>query len=314
MKRTVSPGAGSGLLRSPRMKRLYASRHLLLLFLPCLVYLLMFRYAPFWGLLVAFKDYSLFRGFARSPWVGLSNFVRFFHDPMALKLVRNTFLLSLYGLVWGFPMPVLFALLLNEVRNSGARRFVQTVSYMPHFLSTVVVVGMFNLFLSASGFVNQFLELVGMEPVMFMSIPEYFRPVYIFMDIWQGTGWGAIIYLAALSTIDPQLYEAAVLEGANKLQRILAITLPSIAPTVVTIFLLNTGSLLSVGFEKVFLMQNPANLSVSEVLSTYVYRQGIGIGDLGYATAVDFFNAVVSLLFVVGSNYVARRYSEYSIW
>jgi putative aldouronate transport system permease protein len=296
-----------------RLKRLKASRYLLLLFAPCFVYLVLFRYVPIWGILVSLKDYSLFKGFWKSPWVGVRNFVRFFNDPLALKLIKNTFLLSFYGLLFGFPTPILFALLLNETRSTLVKRWVQTISYMPHFLSTVVVVGMFNLFLSAQGFVNLFLERVGVEPVMFMSHPELFRGIYVFMDVWQGMGWGAIIYLAALSTIDPQLHEAAMIEGANKLQRIVRITIPCIAPTIMTILLLNTGSLLSVGFEKAFLMQNPANLSVSEVLSTYVYRQGLGIGDMGYATAVDVFNAVVSLAFVVASNVAARRYSEYSL-
>ena len=185
---------------------------------------------------------------------------------------------------------------------------------MPYFLSTVVVVGMFNTFLSSRGFVNLFLENMKLDPIMFMSKPEWFRTVYIFMGIWQSTGWSAIIYLAALSSIDPKIYEAAIIDGANKLKRIVYVTLPSIAPTISITLILATGGLLSVGFEKVYLMQNPGNISFSEVLATYIYRQGLYNNDMGYATAVGLFNSVVSFFFILLSNAIARRFSEYSIW
>lgn len=301
--------------KKPFKKRFIDSRYLLLLVLPCIIYFILFHYIPMWGILISFKDYSPFKGFWGSSWTGFKHYKMFLSSPDAFKLIKNTFLLSFYSLIWSFPAPIIFALILNEVRNLRFKKIVQTVSYMPHFISTVVVVGMINMFLSPStGIVNIMLENMGFKRINFMADPRYFRSIYIASGIWQGMGWSAIVYIAALSNIDPQLYEAAVIDGANKFKRIIHITIPCIAPTIITMFLLKTGSLLSVGFEKVFLMQQPATYSTSDVISTYVYRQGLISGNFGYSTAVGLFNSVINLLFLLFSNYIAKRYSETSLW
>lgn len=297
-----------------KLKRLNNSKQLLILFMPCFIYMVLFRYLPMWGVLIAFKDYKIFKGFMASEWIGFKNFISFFNNPMFYKLIINTFLLSLYSMLWGFPMPIILALYLNELKGIRSKKFLQTVTYLPFFLSTVVVVGMFILFLSPRGFVNVAIEALGMKSIVFFSNPQYFRTIYVIMGVWTGTGWGSIIYIAAISNIDPTFYEAAKIDGATKFQMIMFITIPCILPTIVTMFLLNTGSLLSVGFERVFLMQNPANLSVSEVLSTYVYKQGIKSANMGYATAVDLFNSLVGLALIFLSNWFARSVSDYSLW
>lgn len=319
MPETVSLGNGKvsgafGRNMRYRLKRLYKSRQLLVLFLPCFIYMILFRYAPMWGVLISFKDYKILKGFWDSKWIGFSNFIRFFENPMMPRLIMNTFLISLYSMLWGFPLPIILALYLNELKGRRSKKFLQTVTYLPYFLSTVVVVGMFIMFLSPRGFVSLAIQTMGFKPDVFFSDPRYFRSLFIVMGVWTGTGWSSIIYIAAISGIDTALYEAASIDGANKLQKILNITLPSIMPTIITLFLLNTGSLLSVGFEKIYLMQNPANLAVSEVLATFVYKQGIQSNKMGYATAVDLFNSVVGLALIVISNWFAKRVSDYSIW
>lgn len=295
--------------------RLDQSKYLLILFLPCLLKFLLFNYFPMWGILVAFKDFKIFRGFAESPWVGLKYFRIYFSNPDAFILIRNTFLLGLYRLAFGFPAPILFALVLNEVRNAVFKRTVQTVSYLPHFISTVVVCGMVVGFLSPrTGFVNTIITTLGGQPISFLTEPHWFRFIYTFSGIWQNMGWNAIVYIAAISSIDPQLYEAAIMDGANKLAQIRHVTLPSIAPTIATLFILETGSVLSVGFEKVFLLYNPAIYSVADVVETYVYRVGIRDANFSYATAIGLSLSVVSLVFVVCSNFLSRRFSEVSLW
>lgn len=301
--------------KKPFTTRLDESKYLLILIAPCFIYYVLFHYLPMWGILISFKDYSPFKGFFGSPWVGLKHYRAFLTNPDAPRLIMNTFLLSLYSLLWGFPAPIFFALVLNEVRNIRFKKMVQTVSYMPHFISTVVVVGMINMFLSPSrGIINTLIENLGFGKINFMLDPKYFRSIYVISGIWQGMGWGAIIYIAALSNIDQQLYEAAAIDGATRFKRIIHITIPCIAPTIIITFLLRTGSLLSVGFEKAFLMQTPATYSKSDVLSTYVYRQGLISGNFGYASAVGMFNAIVNLAFLTISNFISRRYSEISLW
>lgn len=301
--------------RKMKKSRIYDSRFLLLLLLPCIIYFVLFHYVPMWGVLIAFKDYKAFLGFTGSQWVGLKHFNLFFNSYDMWQVIRNTFLIGFYMLIWGFPMPLIFALVLNEVKKIQTKKFVQTVSYMPHFLSAVVVVGMVQMVLSPSkGVVNQIIESMGYERVNFLQNPAYFRTIYVASGIWQEMGWGAIIYLAALAGIDPQLYEAAMIDGANKLKQLVHITLPGISPTVVTLLLLRMGKMLSVGFEKVFLLQNPMIYQTSDIISTYVYRQGLANGNFGYGTAVGLFNTIINLIFLVVSNYLARRYSETSLW
>lgn len=296
-------------------KNFMQSRYLLLLLLPAIIYYILFHYLPMWGILIAFKDYKAFLGFMDSPWVGLKFFKMFFASYDMFPVIRNTFLLGFYSVIWGFPMPLIFALVLNEIRSIKYKKFVQTVSYMPHFLSTVVIVGMIQLLLSSTnGIINSLIYNMGFEKINFLQKPGYFRTIYIASDIWQSMGWGAIIYMAALSNIDPQLYEAAVIDGANKFRQLINITLPCIAPTIITMLLLRMGRVLSVGFEKVYLLQNPTIYSTSDVISTYVYRQGMVSGNFSYGTAVGLFNTVINLVFLTVSNYLARKFSETSLW
>jgi putative aldouronate transport system permease protein len=231
------------------------------------------------------------------------------------NILSNTFLLGLYSLLWGFPFPLIFALILNEVRNRKFKKIVQTISYLPHFLSTVVVVGLIQLFLSPTfGFVNQIIERMGFEKIVFLQKASFFRTIYISSDIWQGLGWNAIIYMAALSNIDPNLYEASMIDGTGRFKKLIYITLPSISPTIITLLLLSMGTILSVGFEKTYLLQNPAILSKADVIQTYVWRQGLQRGNFSYGTAVGLFNSVINLFFLVISNSLARKFSETSLW
>lgn len=309
-------------MSSPSMDRLHASikkfkksRILLLMVLPTVVYFVLFHYLPMKGVLIAFKDYSVFKGFPASPWVGLKYFNIFFSNPEALRLIKNTLLLSLYSLLWGFPVPILFALVLNEVRNLKMKKLVQTVSYMPHFISTVVVAGIIMMFLSpTSGVINNLISSLGFERINFMGKASCFRSIYVVSGIWQHAGWDSILYIAAITGIDPQLYESAIMDGASKLKQIIHITLPCIAPTMITIFILNFGSIMNVGFEKVFLLQNPVIYDTADVISTFVYRQGIKSGNYSYGTAVDLFNSVVNLIILVSVNAIAKRTNETSLW
>lgn len=268
-----------------------------------------------WGILISFKDFKPFIGFAGSQWVGMKHFVNFFSSPDAWRIIRNTLQLGLYSLIWGFPFPIIFALLLNEVTSLKYKKVVQTVSYMPHFLSAVVVCGMIITFLSPiRGIINQIIEMFGGNAVNFMSQAKYFRSVYIISDIWQQVGWGAIIYIAAITNVDAQLYEAAMIDGASKWRQIWSITLPCIAPTIVTMLILRTGSILEVGLEKVLLLQNPAIYETADIIATYVYRQGISGSNMSYATAIGLFSALTNLALLLSANFLSRRFSETSLF
>jgi putative aldouronate transport system permease protein len=299
----------------PLLRRIRKDRYLLLLLLPCVAYYFLFRYLPIWGIMISFKDYKPFIGFAGSAWVGLKYYANFFSVPEAWLLVRNTFLLGLYSIIWSFPTPILFALVLNEVRSVQFKKTVQTITYMPHFLSMVIVTGMVISFLSpVRGPLNGFLKSLGRPEINFFADPKYFRSIYIISGIWQDTGWGAIIYLAALSGINPELYESAVIDGANKLRQIVSITLPMMVPTITMLLLLRVGNVLDVGFEKAYLLQNPVIYETADVLSTYVYRQGIRGAQYSYASAIGTFNSVVSLAILLIANFVSRRMGETSLW
>lgn len=291
------------------------SKYLLLLFLPALVYYILFKYVPMFGILISFKDYNPFQGVWASDWVGLKHYRLFFESPDFPKLLKNTILLGFYKIVFSFPAPILLALLLNEVRIGLVKRLVQSISYLPHFISNVVVVSMMFLFLSpTSGLVNQVIEGLGYESVNFMQNENYFRTLYVLSEIWQHVGWETIVYLAALSAIDPQLYEAARVDGANRWHQVRHITLPGIAPAIVILFILNIGQVLDIGFEKVLLMLNPSIYSTADVLSTYVYRTGIQAMNYSYGTAIDLFTSVVNLMFILTANWISRRKSETSLW
>jgi putative aldouronate transport system permease protein len=267
------------------------------------------------GLVVSFKDFNVFKGIWASEWVGFKYYSMFFENPDFLKLIRNTFLLGIYKLLFGFTAPIVFALLLNEVKHAVFKRFVQTVSYLPHFISNVVVASMVIMFLSPTGgIVNRFINVFGFQPVNFMMDKELFRAIYVISDIWQHMGWSAIIYLAALTTIDPQQYEAAELDGANRWGKLLHVTLPGITPAIVIMFIMDVGHILDIGFEKVFLLYNPATYETADIMSTYVYRIGLVQGNYSYAAAIDLFTSIISFVFVFSANYLSRKAGESSLW
>lgn len=306
--------AGNGSWPALR-RRIWRDRYLLLLISPVILYYAVFHYGPMLGAVIAFKDYSPGLGIFGSPWVGFSHFVEFFNSFYFDRLIRNTLLLSLYSLLWGFPVPIIFALLLNELRSQLLKRAAQTISYLPHFISVVVIAGMLVTFLSPTdGIVNNLRALVGFERIDFMSNPDYFRSVYIVSGIWQEFGWGAIIYLAALAGIDPHLYDAADVDGAKRWQKVLYITLPSLVPVMVILLILNAGNLMVVGFEKVLLLYNPAVYETADVIQTYVYRRGIVSSDYSFAAAIGLFNSVINLALLLIVNRIARRVSETSLW
>lgn len=311
----VSASPGGGIRRRSFARRFVDGKYLFLMVLPTFLCLVLFHFWPMWGVLISFKNYQPFLGFMGSKWVGLDNFDMFITSPFFWERVKNTFLLSFYSLLWGFPMPILFALMLNEVPHRRFKKAVQTFTYMPHFYSTVVVVGIFSLFLSPStGMFPMLLEWIGLPRIDFLSDSRWFRTIYIVSEIWQNTGWGAIIYLAALTAVDPQLHESAMLDGANKLKRIGYIVLPTIAPTIVTMLLLRCGSLLSVGFERAYLFQRPSTMEVGDVIQTYVYRVGLTQNKFGLATAVGLFNSLANLALLWIANFAARKVNETSLW
>lgn len=288
---------------------------LYLMLLPPILYFLIFNYTPMWGLVIAFENYNPFKGILGSEWVGLLHFYKFVNTSDFWRLLRNTFILNIYSVLFAFPCPILLAISLSEVRIVAFKRTVQTISYLPHFISTVVVVSMLTMLLSPSdGFINQIIEVFGGEAKYFMGKPEYFRGVYIVSGIWQGIGWGSIVYLAAITSVDTELFDAALIDGANRFQRILHITLPCISSTISFMLIMRLGQMFSVGFEKVYLMSNDANRSVADVISTYVYRIGILKSSYSFSTAVGFFNSVINLVLVVGANKVVKKLTGSGIW
>lgn len=297
------------------LKKISRSRYLLLLFLPCFIWYVMFKYLPMFGIVISFKNYNLYKGIWASDWVGFKYYLQFFKNPDFFILMRNTFLLSLYKLIVGFPAPIMLALLLNELTHKLFKRFVQSVSYLPHFISNVVVASMVIMFLSpSSGVVNRMIESLGFQPINFMVKAELFRPIYALSEIWQHVGWETIIYLAALTAIDPMLYEAAEMDGASRWQKMKAVTLPGIMPAIVIILILNVGHVLEVGFEKVYLLSNPATYETADIISTYVYRVGLTQGSFSYASAIDLFTGIISLILILGTNYVSRKFGDTSLW
>lgn len=296
-------------------KTIERDKYLYLLILPVIVYYAVFHYVPMYGIVIAFKKFQPLKGILGSSWVGFRYFEEFFTAPYFWRLLKNTLLLSFYSLVWGFPAPILFALLLNEVRHKLYKRVVQTVSYLPHFISIVVIAGMIVSFTGLrEGIVNQALTLIGLQPINFMAEAGWFRTIFVGSGIWQGFGWGSIIYLAAISGIDPQLYEAAEMDGAGRWTRMWHITLPCLIPTIVIMFIMQTGSLMDVGIEKVLLLSNPLTYETADVISTFVYRRGVLNQDYSFATAVGLFNNVINLILLVSVNALSRRLSQSSLW
>jgi putative aldouronate transport system permease protein len=294
------------------------SWRLYVLALPALVWLALFVYYPMYGLVIAFKDFKPRAGILGSPWASpfYRHFADFFSTSMAWTTISNTIILSLQSLVISFPVPIIFALLLNQIRNKAVRKTIQTVSYAPFFISTVVVVSILTVILSpGTGFVNTIYQaLTGGQPALFMTRPEYFRPVYIISGLWQGMGFSAIIYIAALAGVSPELYEAAIVDGATKLQRIRHIDIPSIMPVAMTMFILALGGVMSIGYEKVFLMQRGMNTVVSEIISTYVYKTGLQGAQYSFATAVGLFNSGVNFLILIICNSITKKLADISLF
>ncbi len=294
--------------------KIWGDRYMYLMTLPVIVYFIIFRYIPMGWLGIAFYDYKILLGLSGSKFVGFKYFQSFLNNPDFLRILWNTISLNLLNLAFVFTAPILFALLLNEVSKSGFKRVVQTVSYLPHFLSMVIVTSMIITFLSPSlGVLNSIIKSFGGEPIYFLGEPKYFKAIMIISGIWQGVGWGSVIYLSALTGIDQEQYEAAVVDGATRFQQVVHITFPGILNTIIIMLILQIGNLLSVGFEKVYLLQNSQNLSVSEVLSTYVYKMGMENSSYSFATAVGLFNSVIAFGLVMFANAISKKYSETSL-
>ena len=281
---------------------------------PVILYFVIFHYVPLYGLQIAFKDFVASKGITGSPWVGFKHFERFFDSYYFWRLIKNTIGIGVFTLLVSFPVPIILALCLNEVKSLRYKKFVQTVIYAPHFLSTVVVVGMLLLFVKPDGLINQILVLVGGTPIDFITEPQYFKSLYVFSDVWQTMGWSSIIYIAALSAVAPAQHEAAMLDGASRFQRVIHVNIPAILPTIIIMFILNAGSVMAVGFEKVFLMQNSLNMSTSDVISTFVYRSGILEAQYSFSAAVGLFNSIINLIMLLMVNRIARKVSETSLW
>ena len=295
---------------SGRWKQIKMNYELYLLILLPVVYFLVFRYWPMYGVQIAFKDFSPSQGIWGSPWIGFEHFKTFFEQYNFWEIISNTVLLSFWNLIIAFPIPIIMALLLNQLRQEKLKRFIQTAIYAPYFISTVVLVGMLYVFFAPDGgMVNNIIQLFGGKPILFMQQAAWFRPLYIFSTVWQETGFASVIYLAALAGIDPHLHEAAIVDGASKLQRIRHIDLPGIAPTIVVLFILAVGNLMNIGFEKVFLMQNELNVDVSEIIPTYVYKMGIQQAEYSFSAAVGLFNAAINLILLIIVNKTAKKIS-----
>ncbi|MGG4032498.1 ABC transporter permease subunit [Paenibacillus cisolokensis] len=296
-------------------KKLLRNYQLYLFVLPVVVYYLIFHYYPMYGVQIAFKKYMATEGIWGSPWIGFDHFERFFNSFQFERLILNTIYLNLLQLIVGFPVPIILALMLNQLMNKKFKRFSQTVVYAPHFISTVVMAGIIFLFLSEStGMVNKIIVLLGGEPINFMGDPGWFRPVYVLSDIWQNAGFGTVIYLAALAGVNPELHESAVVDGANKFHRIIHIDIPSIMPTMVILLILSIGNLMSIGFEKVLLLQTSLNLSASEVIATYVYKNGVLQGQYSFTTAVGLFNSLINFALLLIVNQTAKKLTSTSLW
>lgn len=296
-------------------KRIKLNYQLYLFLLPAVILYLVFKYYPMYGIQIAFRHFTPSKGIWGSDWVGLDNFVEFFKTYNFWQLIRNTVSLQMLSLIFGFPMPIIVALMLNQINSKRYKKFLQTVIYAPHFISTVVLVGMLLVFLSPdSGIVNHIIKLFGGKPIVFMADSIWYRPLYILSGIWQETGFGSIIYLAALAGINPELHEAAIMDGASKWKRIRHVDIPGIMPTIIILLIFALGNIMNVGFEKAYLMQNDLNRSVSEIIPTYVYDQGIQQAQYSFSTAVGLFNTVINVILLLIVNRIAKKLTETSLF
>lgn len=319
MKRNTAMAAGYRLPVRSRLshagKSIWKSRYLYLLLLPTLIWYITFMYRPMYGLQIAFKDFMPFLGIEGSKFVGLKHFKAFFNSEYFGRILGNTLGISLYSILVSFPVPIILALLMNEVRIKWFQRSVQTIVYLPHFISTVVIVGIINSLLSPStGLLNHVIEFFGGDPVFFMAEPKYFKTIYVLSDIWQSAGYNSIVYLAALTSIDTSMYEAARVDGASRWDMLLHITLPSLLPTIMIMLILRMGAIFSVGYEKIMLMYNEATYETADVISTYLYRRAFKNGDYSFATAVGLFNSVINFTIITIFNKISAKVSEVSLW
>ncbi len=285
-----------------------------LMAIPVIAYFIIFNYIPMGGILMAFEDYSIKKGIFGSSWVGFANFVRFFNSVYFWRLIRNTLLISFYGLIFSFPLPIIFALCLNEIRNLKFKKVTQTISYLPYFISIVVVVSILQDFTKSDGILTQLAALFGDTGGALISRPEWFRTLYIGSNLWQHLGYNSIIFISALAAIDQQLYEAAVIDGASRWKQTIYITLPELASTIVVLLILRLGQIMNVGYEKTILMYSPATYETADVIASYVYRVGIQDADYSYSTAINFFNSVVNFIVLFVANAFSRKIGESSLW
>lgn len=290
------------------------NRGIYLMAIPVLAYYICFCYIPIYGLQIAFKDFNLGAGIWGSPWAGMKHFVSFFTGPYFWRTLRNTLLISLYTILVCFPAPILFALLLNEVKNKAFKKTVQTVSYLPHFISLVVICGIIKEFTQSTGLINSIIALFGGTPETMLLNPDRFRAIYVLSDLWQTIGWSSIIYLAALSGIDPTLYDAASVDGAGRFRKILNVTLPGLLPTIVIMFILRVGQFMSVGYDKILLLYNTNTYETADVISTFVYRKGLIESNFSFSAAVSLFNSLVNFILVIVVNKISAKVSETSLW
>lgn len=295
--------------------KIWRNYELYLFLLPTIVYFAIFQYGPMYGIQIAFKRYTSSKGIFGSDWVGFDHFERFFNSLQFWNIVTNTLEISLYQLCVAFPIPIVFALLLNQLTSARFKKFVQTVTYAPHFISLVIIVGMLYLYLSPrNGMINNLLGIFGIEPIFFLGEAAWFKTIFVFSGVWQNAGWSAIIYLAALTAINPELHEAAVIDGANKMRRIWHVDIPGIMPTIMILLILDVGSFLSVGFDKAFLLQNPLNIESSEIIATYVYKVGLQQTQYSYSAAIGLFNNVINLILLLSVNQIAKKMKQTSLW
>ncbi|WP_420489634.1 ABC transporter permease [Neobacillus vireti] len=300
--------------KKSRLKRIMENYELYLFLLPAILYFIVFQYIPMYGVLIAFKDFTPSLGILGSPWVGFEHFERFFHSYQFWDLIKNSLGLSIFQLITGFPMPIIIALLLNQMIHEKYKRFVQTVIYAPHFISIVVLAGMMFVFFSDKGLINSVVTLFGGKAVAFMSEPSWFKPLYIGSGVWQETGWACIVYLAALAGVSPEIHEAATMDGANKWQRILHVDIPAIMPTAIILLILSVGNLMNIGFEKAYLMQTPLNQPAAEIIPTYVYKVGLQQAEYSFGAAVGLFNSIINLILLYIVNKTAKKISGSGLW
>lgn len=299
-----------GTKTAKKLRYMKENYQLYLFVLPAIVLLIIFKYIPMYGAIIAFKDFSPLLGILHSPWIGFQNFAKFMSTPDFMNLLENTLKLSVFGLLFGFPVPIILALMLNRIRSIALKKNIQLILYAPNFISVVVVVGIVFIMLSPVGPINHIISFFGGKTIDFMTDPGYFRSIYIISDIWQFAGWASVVYLAALTNVSQDLIDAAKIDGANIIKQIIHIELPTIKPIMVIQFILAAGNIMSIGFEKAFLLQTSMNLPTSEILPTYVFKIGLQMGDYGYSTAIGLFNAVINVILLVSVNRVVKRLNE----